>query len=424
MQYKKGEHKKIILIAGLILNIGVLFLFKYFDFFSQNIHLVTGINLPLVNLIMPLGISFYTFQQISYLIDSYRNELDNYNILDYFQYVTFFPCIIQGPISYHDEMIPQFRDNLKKQFNPDNFAKGIWLFTIGLSKKVLIADTFGLLVNQGFTEIEALGSINAILVMLAYTFQIYFDFSGYCTMAEGLAQMLNFEIPNNFKYPYKALTIVDFWKRWHRTLTRFFTKYIYIPLGGNRKGELRTYLNILIVFLISGLWHGAAWTFVVWGLLHGIAQIFTKYVDNKRRVFSYVEARTKKFIMWLLTFLFINLTWVMFRSVDIHQAMEFYKQLLDVSNLVIDRELLEVMRIDTFELICNFIPVVGEYIMKYIYVILSIISFIIIRCEEHWDEKLGIEIEYGTKKAIFTVVLLFLSIISLSGVSSFLYWEF
>ena len=210
-------------------------------------------------------------------------------------------------------MIPQFLDREKKKVNADNLAAGIYLFAMGLAKKVLLADVFGDVVTYGFTTLEQLNSVTALLVMLSYTFQIYFDFSGYCDMAMGIGRMLNIDLPLNFNSPYKALTITEFWDRWHMTLTRFFTKYIYIPLGGNKKGKVRTYANILIVFLLSGLWHGASWNFVFWGLCHGIFMVLT-------RLFSDFFKKLHPALNWLMTFSFVNIMWVFFRAETFSQA--------------------------------------------------------------------------------------------------------
>ena len=216
-----------------------------------------GTDFALRGVVLPLGISFFTFQQMSYVIDAYRGEVSQYNLLHYASFVSYFPQLVAGPIVTHDELIPQFLDEEKKRFRWESFSPGLFLFAMGLGKKVLVADLFGRAANWGFGNIAALDSTNAILVMLAYTFQVYFDFSGYCDMANGLGRMMNLELPVNFDSPYKAATITEFWDRWHKTLTRFFTRYIYIPLGGNRRGRLRTYLHVMIVFLVSGIWHGA-----------------------------------------------------------------------------------------------------------------------------------------------------------------------
>ena len=222
----KKNNKKIYLIIGLIINIGLLIYFKYMYFFISNINYIFKTNFNFLNILLPLGISFFTFQQISFIIDTYRLETPEYSLLHYASFVTFFPQLIAGPIVTHNELIPQFIDKKKKKFNYDNFAKGLYVFSIGLAKKIIIADTFGTIVNWGYDNISLLDSTNAIIVMLSYTFQIYYDFSGYSDMAIGISKMFNIDLPVNFNSPYKALTIADFWERWHITLTRFFTKYI------------------------------------------------------------------------------------------------------------------------------------------------------------------------------------------------------
>lgn len=234
----KQSIRKLILFIALSINIGLLFYFKYYNFLIQNINIICKQDLTLKTILLPLGISFFTFQQISFVIDAYKKEIPQYGFIHYASFVTFFPQLIAGPIVTHDELIPQFMDESKKIFSWNNFSKGIYIFTFGLSKKVLIADTFGNAANWGFANVDILNTTNAFLTMLSYTIQIYFDFSGYCDMAIGIGKMMNIDLPLNFNSPYKAFTITEFWSRWHITLTRFFTKYIYIPLGGNRGGEI------------------------------------------------------------------------------------------------------------------------------------------------------------------------------------------
>ena len=259
----KSGIKKLLLFLGVIFNLALIFYFKYYDFFIENINVMLKKNLALMNVALPLGISFFTFQQISFVVDSYRQETKQYSFVEYALFVTFFPQLVAGPIVSHDEIIPQFQDEKKRHLDISMMNRGICLFVIGLFKKVLIADTFGNAVNVGWESLELLTSLEAILVSLFYTFQIYFDFSGYCDMASGIASMFNIELPLNFNSPYKAESIIEFWKRWHITLTRFLRKYIYFPLGGSRKGEVRAYVNVLVVFLLSGVWHGAGWTFII-----------------------------------------------------------------------------------------------------------------------------------------------------------------
>lgn len=307
---KKNQARKLrkgILVFALLANLAVLFYFKYYDFFITNINQLFGADFALLRVVLPLGISFFTFQQISFVIDAYRGEVSQYNFAQYASFVAYFPQLIAGPIVTHDELIPQFLDKSKKRFDWDHFSAGIYLFALGLGKKVLIADMFGVAANWGFGNVEALDSTNAALAVLSYTFQVYFDFSGYCDMAIGLGKMMNIDLPVNFDSPYKAVTLTEFWTRWHKTLTRFFTKYIYIPLGGNRRGKLITYRNILIVYLVSGLWHGANWTFILWGCLHGIGSVLT-------RAFQKQIDRLPRWLCWLMTFLFLNVTWIFFRA--------------------------------------------------------------------------------------------------------------
>ena len=257
---------RFLFVLGICIDISVIFYFKYYDFFLKNVNDIFNKSFELKNIALPLGISFFTFQQISYLVDSYKGEIRGEDSFDeYALFVSFFPQLIAGPIVLHSEMISQFKDKKKRHIIPENLAKGMYIFSLGLFKKVIIADTFGNAVLYGFESVAELSSMEALLVSMSYTFQIFFDFSGYCDMALGIGNMFNIELPQNFNSPYKATSITEFWNRWHMSLTRFLKTYIYIPLGGNRKGKLRTYINIMIVYFISGIWHGANWTFILWG---------------------------------------------------------------------------------------------------------------------------------------------------------------
>ena len=270
------QMRRIALVVGCIGNLGALGYFKYCNFFLENINSLFHADFQLKNILLPLGISFFTFQQLSYLIDRCRGEAPHYGLLDYLSFVTFFPSLISGPIVLHAGTVSQFRDSSLRSFDTESFAKGVMQFTLGLGKKVLLADTFGKAVDAGYGNVAGLSGTDAWLVMLFYTLQLYFDFSGYCDMGRGIAHMLGMELPVNFDSPYKASNIIEFWKRWHITLNRFLRKYVYIPLGGNRKGTARMYLNLFIVFLVSGIWHGAGWNFVLWGALHGALYLVTR----------------------------------------------------------------------------------------------------------------------------------------------------
>ena len=241
--------RRALLVAGVTLNIGILFLFKYYDFFIENVNAVLKTDFQFLQLVLPLGISFYTFQQLSYVIDSYRRECERYSLLEYAAYVSFFPQLIAGPIVYHDELIPQLRAKENHRINYENLSKGIYAFALGLAKKVLLADTFSPIVSMGYFKLGDLNATGTVILILCYSLQIYFDFSGYCDMAYGIGYLFNVELPVNFNSPYKSASISEFWDRWHISLTSWFRDYLYFPLGGSRKGKLRKYINILVVHL-------------------------------------------------------------------------------------------------------------------------------------------------------------------------------
>ncbi len=300
-------HRWQALTVGLLFNFGLLGYFKYADFFIMNTNRIFPTDIPLLQLLLPLAISFFTFQQVAYLIDAYRREIHHNTFLDYVLFVAFFPQLIAGPIVNHHEMMPQFARMRQKVLNYRHIALGMFIFSIGLFKKVAIADTFAVWANEGYQQTQALSFLEGWIVSLSYTFQLYFDFSGYTDMAIGVALLFNIQLPRNFNSPYQALNITDFWRRWHMTLTRFLTKYIYIPLGGNQQGTLRTYLNIFFVFVISGFWHGAGWTFVFWGILHGLATLIHRYWQT-------LHIHMNRYVAWFITFNFVNITWVFFRA--------------------------------------------------------------------------------------------------------------
>ncbi len=323
-QMMLASEKKIIrlplMLLGLALNLGVLFYFKYHDFFASNMNAFFGTNFALYRLALPLGISFFTFQQLSYVIDSYRRTVPRYNILDYALFVTFFPQLVAGPIVLHSEIVPQFADKKNRHFNFDNFAPGLYAFALGLFKKVIVADTFGIAVEAGFANAASLNTAEAWFIAIGYTLQLYFDFSGYCDVATGVGLMFNIRIPLNFNSPYKSMNIREFWQRWHMTLSRFLTSYIYFPLGGSRKGIVRTCINLMIVFLASGLWHGAGWLFLLWGLMHGAASVlyrlFRKQYDSLHPA-----------LQWLMTFGFVVIAWVFFRATALSDALAIVKSM-------------------------------------------------------------------------------------------------
>ncbi len=303
-----------VLAFGIAANLGVLGVFKYADFFLANAARLTGDTPHLLRLALPLGISFFTFTQIAYLVDVYRRKAREPVLVNYALFVTFFPHLLAGPILHHSEMMPQFAETSNKRPQASNLAAGLFLLTIGLMKKVLLADTFAPIADAGFADPGTLSPLAAWIAVLAYTMQIYFDFSGYTDMALGAARMFNIRMPINFDSPYRATDIREFWHRWHMTLSRFLREYLYIPLGGNRQGALRTAVNVLATFLLGGLWHGAAWTFVIWGALHGVAMVACRLWERH-------GAPLPRALAWAITFLFVMVTWVFFRATSMDNAL-------------------------------------------------------------------------------------------------------
>jgi D-alanyl-lipoteichoic acid acyltransferase DltB (MBOAT superfamily) len=321
---------KLLLAFGVAANLSLLGYFKYADFFIENINVLFGVDIPLLHLALPLAISFYTFQQIAYLVDSYRKETKEYDFLNYAVFVTFFPQLIAGPIVHHSEMMPQFAQLKNKVMRTGNIALGIFIFSIGLFKKVVIADSFAVWATYGFDTAYSLNMLEAWMTSLSYTFQLYFDFSGYTDMAIGIALLFNIKLPINFDSPYKATDIQDFWRRWHITLSRFLKDYIYIPLGGNRKGELRTYTNLFTTFLLGGIWHGAGWTFVLWGGLHGAALVI-------HRIWQKIGFRLPVVLAWFITFNFINIAWVFFRALNFDDALKVLQGMFRFEDLSLSK---------------------------------------------------------------------------------------
>lgn len=410
--------KRGVLILGICINISVIFYFKYFDFFLENVNAVFGSSFELRHIVLPLGISFFTFQQISYLVDSYRGEtLREYTFDEYALFVTFFPQLIAGPIVLHAEMAPQFRDPKNRRINPQNFAKGLYIFALGLFKKVIIADTFAAAVNFGFDTIETLSSLEAVIVSVSYTFQIFFDFSGYCDMAIGIGELFNIELPQNFNSPYKADSIPDFWSRWHMSLTRFLRTYIYIPLGGNRKGKLRTYLNIMVVFLVSGIWHGANWTFVLWGALHGFLNCLT-------RIFQKGWDRLAVPIQRFFTFSLVNGLWVLFRAENISSAALFIKRMFPISDYSIRPELYDAFALQEFQLLGNKLPILS-YLVAHItgfhmWFFLAAAFFVVFNFRNSKE----IQFRPTIARSLITVLFIVWSVMSFAGISTFIYFNF
>ena len=328
--------RKLLLILAIAGNVGLLCYFKYADFFISNLNFLFNAQLDFLHLALPLAISFFTFQQIAYLVASYNGETKQYGFLNYALFVSFFPQLIAGPIVYHKEMLPQYTNPRTKVINYENIALGLFIFSIGLFKKAAIADTFAVWATSGFDKAEMLTFFEAWATSLSYTFQIYFDFSGYTDMAIGSALLFNIKLPVNFNSPYKALNIQDFWRRWHITFSRFLRDHVYIPLGGNRKVEFRIYSNLMATFLIGGLWHGAGWLFLFWGFLHGLAIII-------HRIWMRFDIQMNKILAFFITFSFLNVTWVFFRAKEWQDATKVLKGMFGFSGIVLPGKLGEKM---------------------------------------------------------------------------------
>jgi len=318
----RSVNRRVVLATGIVANLLLLGYFKYTDFLISNINVVLGASFVPSNIVLPLAISFFTFTQIVYLVDSYRGETAEYDLLNYSLFVTFFPHLIAGPIVHHRQIMPQFASRWTLTRRYSNILKGLFIFSIGLFKKVVIADTFAVWATAGFDGGHPLGFFSAWATSLSYTFQLYFDFSGYCDMAIGASLLFNIWLPINFNSPYKALDIQDFWRRWHITLSHFLRDYLYVPLGGNRNGEYRTYLNIFITFVLGGLWHGATWMFVIWGAMHGCALVI-------HRMWRALGRPLPPVLAWIATFAFVNFAWVFFRAKTLDDALRVLRGMID-----------------------------------------------------------------------------------------------
>ncbi len=311
--------RKLIFALGVFVNLALIGYFKYLNFFMENISPLMGYVWHTRAIFLPLGISFFTFQQIAWLVDSYRGLTSERRFMDYVLFVSFFPQLIAGPIVHHGQIIPQFQNKRTFFMNWRNISIGLALLSLGLFKKVVIADTLSPWVAKGFDNADTMTFIDAWAAALSYTFQIYFDFSGYSDMALGLGKLFNIDIPINFNSPYKATSIIEFWRRWHITLSQFLRDYLYVPIGGNRKGTARRYANLMLTMLLGGFWHGAAWTFVFWGGLHGVYLCMNhiwRQLSRRLNIAVPVVAG------WFLTFISVMVAWVFFRAASFNRAMQ------------------------------------------------------------------------------------------------------
>lgn len=319
-----AKKKKLFLILTCVLDIGILAVFKYTGMITETLNMLPFLNIPELQISLPIGISFYTFQTMSYVIDVYRDDAPvSKNFINFGTYVALFPQLIAGPIVRYRDVAEQL---VNRRETLEMFTRGVKLFMVGLAKKVIIANTMGTLTTNIFATTDENGVVGTWVGMIAYTFQIYFDFSGYSDMACGLGNMMGFEFLKNFNYPYIAKSITDFWRRWHISLSTWFKEYVYIPLGGNRKGVKRQILNLLIVWGLTGLWHGAAYNFVLWGLYYGLLLILEKFVLKK-----FLD-RLPSFVQHIYTLFIIIIGWGLFYFTDVGQLGEFMVDLFNFGN--------------------------------------------------------------------------------------------
>ena len=433
--------KKIILTFGVMVNLAILGYYKYANFFIDNLNSFASTNIILYEIILPLGISFFTFQQISYLVDTYYEEPKEYSFLHYCLFVTFFPQLIAGPIVHHKEMMPQFIKNNLYKLRSKNLAIGLTIFTLGLFKKVVLADGLSDFSIPVFNASElgiTLTFFEAWSGALAYTFQLYFDFSGYSDMAIGLARMFGIRLPINFNSPYKATSVIDFWRRWHMTLSRFLKNYVYITLGGNRKGEVRRYTNIIITMLLGGLWHGSGWTFLLWGLLHGFYLVINHIW---RSIFkSTVESKLKIFTSWSVTFLAVVVSWVLFRAESLDSAKNIYLSMLGLNGISLPTKFKNILNYSWIEKYnIDFNGVIGNGIIKdhrelAVWFTVSLIVILLFPNVQQFIYQRNYKLYH--LKFIFTrwsptllwvgltSIILIVSLVNISGDSEYIYFNF
>jgi D-alanyl-lipoteichoic acid acyltransferase DltB (MBOAT superfamily) len=328
-----ASQSRVVLAIGICGDLLLLGYFKYAGFAVESFSDVTGIVVQKPNIALPIGISFFTFTQIAFLVDAYRGEAREYEPIHYTLFVSFFPHLIAGPIYHHKEIMPQFQMQENFRFHVSNLGLGLTWFALGLAKKVLFADVLAQYATPIFDAAAAgkpVGLVEGWIGVSGFALQLYYDFSGYTDMAIGLALMIGIRFPLNFNSPYKAQSLVDFWRRWHMTLSRFLRDYLYIPLGGNRKGPRRRYVNLLITMLLGGLWHGAAWTFVIWGAIHGCGLV-VNHAWNK--IADAYRLQLPNAIAWALTLVFVMLAWVPFRADNLSATFTMWKSVLGVQGL-------------------------------------------------------------------------------------------
>jgi alginate O-acetyltransferase complex protein AlgI len=406
---KYTNFSKLFLYFGIFTNLLILFYYKYFNFFVENINTIFNYQYSNIKILLPLAISFFIFQKISFLIDIYTNKTTPSSFLSYTLFVIFFPPLIAGPIVRHNEIAHQFENPKFGKIDYLNIYTGLSFFIIGLAKKILIADNLAEYVSIGYDKNLNLNMIEAWLLILCFSMQLYYDFSGYSDMAIGIAKMFNIDLPINFNSPYKAKNIKDFWRRWHISLSNFLRDYIYIPLGGNNN-SIR---NILIVFIIGGIWHGASWSFILWGLIHGFGYILLELV-------ILLKIKLNRFISVIFTFIFVSYAWIFFRANNIDTALSIIKDSLNLNSLKIPFFLKKYFDIDSSyfgSALSNTSTYINNHNFLYILVLAIILLFF----------KNSVEIinaKYHIKYNYIIILISLLCLFSISKESTFLYFNF
>ncbi|MBR1641508.1 MAG: MBOAT family protein [Butyrivibrio sp.] len=416
----RKNFRRFIFALMIIANLGSLLFFKFSGVF------------------FPIAISFYTFNQISFIVDRYRGEIVEFNIIDYLAYILFFPKILQGPLMGYGDFTRELDKAEKYKLDYEVMLRALFLLSMGLFKKVILADTFGRAVDYGYDNLLTLGSLEVILVAVFYSFQLYFDFSGYCDMAGAVCMMIGFDLPDNFNSPYKAVNIVDFWKRWHISLTKFFTKYVYIPLGGNRKGAVRMYINFMIVFLLSGLWHGSGWTFIVWGAMHGVLYVVTRAVKHGQRTGKSASASgeqsivggkriihiVRRCISVALTFIYVTIAWVFFRANTITDAITLLTRVFTGGVKRVATGISACFQLDELWYVIKVTPIMKlPFAWETCLWLFLIVGGVIIFFSKN-AITIARDCKIGVKTTLLTAFLLVWSIVSFAGVSTFLYMNF
>lgn len=393
-----------LLLLGLVENLGLLGYFKYANFFIDNYNLVMDSNIVLGKIILPIGISFFTFQLIAYLVDCYRGETKDYSVVDYLLFITFFPQLIVGPIVHHKDMVPQFESEDQSIFNKENFFLGLFIFSLGCGKKVLLADPLTSYAKPFFANVNDLSFYHSWLASLSYTLSYYFDLSGYADMAIGMGLFFNIKLPENFNSPYKSRNFREYWRRWHMTLSRFLSDYVFRSIYNKGDGSFKFYFALMTTFFVSGFWHGAGWQFILWGIVNGIFVAMAHFMYRRKWALP-------KGLAWFLTFAGVVATRILFVSKGVSGAIAVYKKMFDFSSFA---------GLGFKEIIYN----LCEFISYNSYTILILIIAMGISFFAKNTKEITEDSSFGYKHAIVIGVLLTISLIQMTIVSDFLYFQF